>query len=391
MGAAHRFSLESPMHFKRFFRFFLGAVTVAALMLGPACRRSGEDKEIRDLSQKAAELDKLSQQANTAGTDQTSKLKEAGVNDVRPNAATLQLTDEQKTALEERIKAEKNSSYQALLQEVLDKDKEIKTLNEKISRLRAVLPRPDVAKANDSHYGLAMRFLRKKGVPEEKAKALIARVLIMDKLAPGFEVYHFYNNGVYGSWVSQGRASITPTQLQAEEKAKIEGERDAANEKSTKLEEEVADLNAQKAKITADIDALRVEKTNMIKEIEGLSATNETQKAKLNAVHYVVGNRKALEKDGVIVVPVFAKDRAGANWSDGVFTKSMDLRSSDTLTLTAAEAGLQKIAKVSVIPGSLEKDKHYTLAISADQTSATVKILVKDRFRNEKVVFALAD
>ena len=47
--------------------------------------------------------------------------------------------------------------------------------------------RPDVAKANDSHYGLAMRFLRRKGVPEAKAKALIARVLIMDKLAPGFE------------------------------------------------------------------------------------------------------------------------------------------------------------------------------------------------------------
>jgi DNA repair exonuclease SbcCD ATPase subunit len=360
-------------------------------MLAPACRRSGEDKEIRDLSQKAAELDKLSQEANTAGNDQTRKLKEAGVNDVRPNAATLQLTEEQKQALEDRIKAEKNSSYQALLQEVLDKDKELKTLNEKIARLRGVLPRPDVAKANDSHYGLAMRFLRKKGVQEDKAKALIARVLIMDKLAPGFEVYHFYNNGVYGSWVAQGRAAVSPTELQAGEKAKIEGERDAANEKSAKLGEALADLNAQKAKISADIDALRVEKTNMIKDIEALSATNEAQKAKLNAVHYVVGNRKALEKDGVIVVPVFAKDRAGRNWSDGVFTQSMDLRSKDTITLTAAEAGLQKIAKVSVIPGSLEKDKHYSLVLSEDRTTATVKILVKDRFINEKVVFALAD
>ncbi len=375
----------------RFFRFFLGAMTVTMLMLAPACKSSGEDKEIKDLSQKAAELDKLSQQASTAGSDQTRKLKEAGVNDVRPDAATLQLTDEQKSALEDRIKAEKNSSYQALLQEVLDKDKELKTLNEKITRLRAVLPRPDLAKANDSHYGLAMRFLRRKGVPEQKAKELISRVLIMDKLAPGFEVYHFYNNGVYGSWVSQGKAAISPTELQAEEKAKIESERDAATEKSTKLAEEVADLNAQKAKISADIDALRVEKTNMIKDLEALAATNESQKAKLNAVHYLVGNRKTLEKDGVIVVPVFAKDRAGANWSDSVFTKSMDLRSKDTITLTAAEAGLQKIAKVSVIPGSLEKDKHYSLVLSDDRTTATVKILVKDRFLNEKVVFALTD
>ena len=108
-------------------------------------------------------------------------------------------------------------------------------------------------------------------------------------------------------------------------------------------------------------------------------------------MHYVVGNRKTLEKDGVIVVPVFAKDRAGSNWADGVFTKALDLRSADSITLTAADAGLQKISKVSVIPGSLEKDKHYSLTISQDKTSATVKILAKDRFINEKVVFALAD
>ena len=379
------------MHSKRFFRFLFGAMTLATLVLAPACRRSGEDKEIRDLSQKAAELDKLSQQAGTAATEETRKLKAAGVNDVRPDAATLQLTDEQKAALEDRIKAEKNSSYQALLQEVLDKDKELKTLNDKISRLRAVLPKPDIAKPNDSHYGLAMRFLRKKGVSEEKAKALISRVLIMEKLAPGFEVYHFYNNGVYGSWVSQGRAEISPTELQAEQKAKIEGERDVANEKASKLTEEVADLNAQKEKITADLESLRVEKTNMIKEIDGLSATNEAQKANLNSIHYVVGNRKALEEQGVIVVPMFAKDRAGTNWSDGVFTQALDLRSKDTLTLTAAQAGLKKISKVTVVPGSLEKDKHYSLAIAQDQASVTVKILVKDRFRNEKVAFALSD
>jgi len=379
------------MILKRFFRFSLAAMTVGLLLLAPACNRSGEDKEIRDLSQKAAELDKLSQQAGGAGAEQTRKLKEAGVNDVRPDAATLQLTEEQKAALEDRIKAEKNSSYQALLQEVLDKDKEMKTLNEKISRLRAVLPKPDIAKPNDSHYGMAMRFLRKKGVSEEKAKALIARVLIMDKLAPGFEIYHFYNNGVYGSWVAQGRAAITPTELQAEEKAKIEGERDVANEKAAKLGEEVTDLAAQKQKLTSDIDALQVEKANMIKAIDGLSATNEAQKAKLNSLHYAVGSRKALEQQGVIVVPVFAKDRAGANWSDGVFTKALDLRSADTITISASEVGLKRIGKVSVVPGSIEKDKHYTLTLSEDKATAVVKLLVKDRFKNEKVVFAVTD
>ncbi|WP_316412656.1 coiled-coil domain-containing protein [Mesoterricola silvestris] len=361
------------------------------LTVSPACKKTGEDKEINELSQKAAELDKMSQKANVAGSEQTRNLKAAGVNDIRPNAETLQLTPEQKSALEERIKAEKNSSYQALLQEVLDKDKEIKDLNEKIAKLRSVLPKPDIAKANDSHYGMAMRFLKRKGVSEEKAKQLISRVLIMDKMAAGFEVYHFYNNGVYGSWVSQGKAHISPTELQAEEKAKIEGERDVAQADSAKKTEELTDLSAQKAKLLADIEGLQGEKTKMIKELESLNSSNEAAKAKLNSLHYVVGDRKALEKDGVVVVPIFAKDRAGSNWADGVFTKSLDLRSTDTITITAAEVGLKKIGKVSVIPGSIERDKHFTLTIAEDKSTAVIKLINKERFKNEKVVFAVTD
>ena len=373
-------------------RYLLGAFTAATLLVAPACnKKQAENPEIRDLSQKAAELDSLSQKANVTAADQTRKLKEAGVNDVKPNPETLQLTEPQKVALEARIKAEKNSSYQALLQEVLDKDKDLVEINDKMAKLKAVLPRPDLARENDSHYGMAMRFLKKKGVQEEQARKLVSRVLIMDKLAPGFQVYHFYANGVYGSWVSQGKATVTPTELQAEEKAKIEGERDTAVAQSSKLQEELSDLNAQKEKIIADLAGLQTEKTAMITELEGMSATNEAQKAKLNSLHYVVGERKSLEAKGIIVVPVFAKDRAGANWADGVFTKAIDLRAQDTLQLTAAELGLGKLGKVSVVPGSLVKDKHYTVTFTEDKATATIKLLNKERFRNEKVVFAVTD
>ena len=380
------------MRFSRLQQVLFGLLTVFTLTMAPACKRStGEEKEIKELSQKAAELDKLSQQANTTGGTQSQKLAQAGVNDIKPNSETLQLTEEQKKALEERIKAEKNSSYQALLQEVLDKDKELKDLNEKIARLRAALPKPDVAKVNDSHYGMAMRFLRKKGVGEDEAKRLISRVLIMDKLAPGFEVYHFYANGVYGSWVAQGKARITPTELQAEEKAKIEGERDTAVAHSDKLREEVNDLNTQKKQIEEEIAGLRTEKTKLIDEMNALSATNEKQKSKLNSLHYLVGERKGLEKKGVIIVPVFAKDRSGPKWTDDIFDHDLDLRSTDEVKITAQEAGVKAIAKVIVVPGSLVKDEHYKLTISEDKQTAVIKILAKDRFRNEKVVFAVSE
>jgi uncharacterized coiled-coil DUF342 family protein len=380
------------MRFPRLYQALFGLLAVFTLTMAPACKRAtGEEKEIKELSQKAAELDKLSQQANVTGATQTQKLQQAGVTDIKPNAETLQLTEEQKKALEERIKAEKNSSYQSLLQEVLDKDKEIKELNEKVSKLRAALPKPDVAKANESHYGMAMRFLKKKGVSEEEARRLISRVLIMDKLAPGFEVYHFYANGVYGSWVSQGKAKITPTELQAEEKAKIEGERDTAVAQGEKLQEEVNDLATQKKQIEEEIAGLRTEKTKLIDEMNALSATNEKQKSKLNSLHYLVGERKGLEKKGVIVIPVFAKDRSGAKWTDDLFDHDLDLRSSDEVKITAQEAGVKAIGKINVVPGSLVKDEHYKLTIAEDKQSATIKILTKDRFRNEKVVFAVSE
>ena len=367
----------------------LALMAASLLVVAPACKR--EDPQIRELTQKAAEADKASQERNQAGAEEQKKLAQAGANDIKPNAETLQLTDEQKKALEERIKNEKNSSYQALLQEVLDKDKEIKDLNSKIAKIRADLPKPDVAKPNDSHYGMALRFLKKKGVPEAEAKKLVSRVAILDKLAPGFEVYHFYANGTYGTWVSQGKAKITPNDLMRQEREKIEGERDEAVAQNEKLQEEVTDLASQKQKIEEEIAGLRSERTNLIEERAKLQSDNAAQVSKLNSLHYVIGTRDKLKADGVIEIPVFAKDRAGKNWRDDVFTQSLDLRSGKTITIKAADLGLKKIGKVNVVPGSYVKDEHYKLVISEDKQTATVELINASRFKNDKVVFAVTD
>jgi hypothetical protein len=355
-------------------------------VLAPGCKylkRGGteESKEIKELTQKAAELDKAAQEQQKAGAAQQGRLEQAGAGDVGLNPATMQLTDEQKRALEERIKNEKNTTYQALLQEVLDKDKQIKELNDKVAKLRSILPKPDLAGSNDSHYGMALRFLRKKGVPEDQAKQLVSRVNLMEKLAPGFEVY-------------QGKAKITPNDLQRQEREKIEGERDTAVAQNEKLQEDVNDLATLKKQLESDVEGLRTEKKELETKILGLSETNEKQKAKLNSLHYILGVSKNLQDRGIIIVPVFAKDRAGAKWSDEIFekeAKDLDLRSNKSLTITASELGLKKIGKVSVVPGSLTKDEHYRLALAEDRSSATLTFLVPERFRNEKVVFAVSE
>lgn len=372
-------------------RLALAAPAAVMLLVTPACKKTKpEEKEIQDLKQKAGELDKLSQQASQQGQGQAQKLQQAGV-DVRPNTETMQLTEDQKKALEERIKSEKNSSYQALLQEVLDKDKEIKELNEKISKLRASLPKPDLAKPNDSHYGMALRYLRKKGVSEMAAKSMVSRINLMEKLAPGFEVYHFYANGVYGTWVAQGKSKISPQELQKAEREKIEGERDTAVAQGEKLQEEVNDLVTEKQRITEEIEGLRSERTSLLEERTQLESNNAVQLSKLNSLHYLVGNRDQLKADGIIEIPVFAKDRAGKNWKNDVFTQSLDLRSGDSITFKASELNLKKIGKINVVPGSYAKDVHYSLTISEDKQSATIKLLEKNRFTNDKVVFAISE
>ena len=376
----------------RLVRCLAGLAAAVLLVFMSACHRdSGQPKELRDVAEKVEELDKLSHEASSAGAEQTEKLKAAGVKDIHPDTQTMQLTDEQKQKLEERVKAEKDSSYRALLQEVIDKDKEIADLNDQIAKLKAILPKPDTARSGDNHYSMALRFLRKKGLSEAKAKSLINKVNIMEKLAPGFEVFHFYSNGVYGTWVSQGRAKVSPSELVRQEREKLEGERDTAVAENEKLQEDVNDLTAEKNRLAGEIDGLRTERTKLIGSMNELTALSEAQKARLNSVHYVVGERTKLKQEGIIVVPIFARDRAGSNWSDKVFDKSVDLRSGDSLTFSAADAGVKQIAKVNVVPGSLERDKHYTLTISPDKQSATVKLLVKDRFVNEKVVFAVVE
>jgi hypothetical protein len=368
--------------------FFAAAALVSAV----ACKvESQQEKEIKDLTARTAELDGLVRQNRLAGAQQSAQLREAGVGGVRPDFETGQLTPEQKAVLEKRVREEKDNSTRGLIQEVLDRDKEIDGLNKKIEGMRNVLPKPDVAAGSDSHYGFAMRFLRGKKVSEETARRLVSRVFLMDRLMHGFEVYHFYSNGVYGTWVAQGSAPVSPAEMLAMERQRLEGERDAATSLAERLQEDVYDLTGQKALLESEVEELRDTKDRLIDETSALSATNESQKARLNSLHYLVGGRRALEKDGVIIVPVFAKDRAGKNWRDGLFTRSLDLRTEDTIEIAAKDAGLGAIGRLTVIPGSYAKGTHYSVTISEDRLTASIKILTKDRFRNDKVVFALSE
>jgi hypothetical protein len=354
-----------------------------------ACKR--EDPQILALTAKASQADEAAQQLRQAWSEQFRKLGLAGVGDLRFEANPLLLTEDQKKALEARIRIEKDTSRQGLLREILEKDAELRTLNENLVDLKAALPAPEIARPNDSHYGLALRFLKSHGRSDAEARKALSRVIISERLAPGFEVYHFYVNGDYGTWVSQGTAPITPRSLARQNPNPLIGERDQAVAVGRRLQRELRILENQKQGIEQEIAAIQAERALVLEGQARLQSENAGQLARLNSLHYLVGVQDTLEKEGIIEVPLFGKDQSGSNWRDAAFTQHLDLRIGHTLIIRAQDLGLPHIGKVSVVPGSYTQGEHYRLSLSSDRQTATVELLTLPRFKNDKVVFAVAE
>lgn len=364
---------------------WLRATALPCLLL--ACRR--EDPEIKELTEKAAHTDEASQELRQAWSEQLKRLARAGVMDPPDGDRLLRLTGEQRAALEARVSLEKDSSRRALLREALEKDGEIQALEARLAQFRSGLPRPDVVQRNDSHYGLALRFLKSRGVPDQEARALLSRVAISERIAPGFEVYHFYLHGAYGTWVAQGTAAFSPRELARQEFDRADSARGKGPEVNKRLQKELSILEGQKRSIEREITAIQEERRDLLEGRSQLQTDNLRQLERLNSLNYLVGVRRDLEREGIIEIPFFDKDRSGPGWRDEVFTRSLDLRRGNTLLIHAKELGLPRISGVTVVPGSYLKGEHYQLTISADQQTATVELLSIPRFRNDKVVFAV--
>jgi hypothetical protein len=368
----------------------LAAVPFAlSLSLGCDRKTQSESTESKDLAVKVAEAESAQNQAQGATKAQSEAMTKAGL---QPNMASIQLTPTQRTLLEARVKEEKDNSTSALLQEILDRDKQIAGLTTRVARLQAELPKPQIATEKDNHFAMAVRFLKGRGLSEEKAKTLAARANIVEDLQPGWQVYHQYVGGAYLTAVTQGKAEVGPTEFFHNQRASLERDRDENMTRAHGLADQVEALVAEKVKVQEEVDSLHSEKTSLLTQVNELSTVSQAQKTKLNSLHYLVGKRKDLVNEGVIVVPVFAKDRMGPKALAARFNKDLPMdEPNPEINIQASDMGLTKISKVSVVPGSLLKDKQYSVTLTADGRNATIHILDPERLRNDRVVFAVAD
>lgn len=367
------------------------ALPAALLALGLACRR--EDPKIRELTVKAAQADDAAQQLRQAWKAQLGRLPMiARFRPQRLSPYAIPFTPEQIRYLQARVNAERDVSRQALIREALAKDAEIRDLGERLARMRTDLPAPDVVKPHESHYGLAMRFLRGRGVPEDQARDLVRRANILPRLAPGFEVYHFLENGVYATWVAQGGAPLSPAEVNRQaELGEIEEARDQARARSGRLDVALGELVAQKRALELEVSELHIEREAFLEDRDALQGAEAANTTSLNSLHFLVGERQELEQSGVIVLPLLGRGRAGPAWQDSLFTQHLDLRRSTAIPIRAQDLGLERIGSIQVVPGSYLPEVHYLLHFSPDRRSASIELLEPARFRNDKVVFAVAE
>lgn len=384
---------------KRLKLFAAAVVAMMALALGLACSKSGT--AVRSQMETAQEIAKLEQQID-AKQEQVNTLMrqyvQAGGQDV--GAVLGQgLTPDQAAFLEKKLRNEEGIGYRDLISQILDTQKAADDLKVKVQDLERSLPAPVDVTKGERHIDIAMNYLVKdKGLDPATAKSLVQKVNLMDELVPGFKVWNFYQDGVYGTFVTQGTASVSPygviqhnKQVLVAAKDKAISERDALAKEKAALNDQVADLETKRDQLTQEVTLLQAEKQDLTTKVADLQTQRDDLEAQNNSVFYRIGARKELVQEGMVRDPWYAKPML-AKFAPADYPQHMDLRSQDTLVFSAKDAGVARITKVKLAPGSLYKEgADYAVTVAGDGSQASVRFLNKDKFRAGRSIMILVD
>ncbi len=296
--------------------------------------------------------------------------------------SALDLTENEKKILEQRIKEEKDVSVKYLLEEILEKNNEIRELNAKIAEIEKLLPKPYLVVSGDNHYKVAMDFLmNEKGVEKKRAMELVKRTALFDELLPGFKVWNFYTGDAYGSSVTQGTASISPNTMIRRARKKLVDARDEAISQRDQLADDIKVLEEKRGKLIGHVDSLSQEKASLIGQVSDLNV-------QVNSLFYLLDSQNNLKKKGVLKGG-FLKSTRLRDVSPEFFTTFIDMRTQTQIVFSAKDLGLRKIKKITLYPKFYNENTDYKIEMSGDNQTAIVTILDTLKFKNERIVISV--
>jgi predicted nuclease with TOPRIM domain len=272
---------------------------------------------------------------------------------------------------------------------------QISKLEERTKDLTGRIPEAHAVVSGDSHWKIAHDFLtEKKNVPSEKAGAILAETALSDKILVGYRVWNYFSDGIYGTFLTRGEAAVSPGELQRMEKQRQEKEKQKLMDEISNWEKLTAELKKTNA---AELDKWKANNEALQDQLKSASADlalaknqNKDLETRLNSVYYLAGAKDQLKASGKIKGTFLGLcgDRL-KNVTSSDFQKSLDLRNSDTIELSAAELGLSRIRKVALFPAYMEEGKDFRVEIAPDGKTIKVRMLDKDKFRLARIVLVL--
>lgn len=301
---------------------------------------------------------------------------------------------EKETPQEEVVEVPQEQ-IQELEKKVAEKDEVIQKLEQEKSEIEEVLPRAHTVQPGDSHWEIALDYLiTQKGMSEDEAKSLLMKTHLFHPILVGFKVWNFYQDGVYGSFLSQGNAVVSPGALYRSVQKKAE-------EEKAMLESNLAECKSQTEELSRKLEALEQAKKEMeeklkgqIAEIEKKNAELETEKAdrdsRLRSVYYFAGAEDQLKAQGKIkgsFLGICGNSIKDVTWSD--FTGRVDLEKADYIELKADELNVTSIKKVKILPDYFKENTDYRVEILNTGSAARVHLLNKDKFKRARIILCL--
>ena len=247
--------------------------------------------------------------------------------------------------------------------------------------LVAQLPASVVAKEGDRHDRIAMNFLVKQGVPAKKAYEIVSQINLQDALVPGFRVWTYYQKGQFGTWVTRGKANITPQEHAKKVLALLEDERDKALK-------DLADTSSERDALKTSGAEKEAALSRSAEELKAMTETAEQQRAEVqrreveaNTLRFIVGSKKALVKSKLL-------EKNMRKWNPATdHMSSLNLLESQEIPIDAASLGLKKVKKVTLVPEIFFAGVDY--AIEVGGPTATLKITAPDKFKANRFVIVV--
>ncbi|MBU0692533.1 DUF3450 domain-containing protein [bacterium] len=303
--------------------------------------------------------------------------------------SSMGMSDDQAELLAARVAEEKDISYRGMLQDIIDLNAEIGRIGDEMEEIRSRLRPPHAVQEGDSHIRISLDFLTSEiGLSEEEALRLIEREAMIPELMPGFEVWNYYGEGVFGTFVTQGTAKVSPNELRRATKRRIDAERQNLIQARNQKQQEVDELEARKTELLQQLRNLEEERQAMMSQMTQMAESNDSLAAELNSLHYFADTFRNLEQRGAIRKPALGKWQTG-DIQAVTLHSAVDLRLEDRFVVTASSVGLEKISKVLVFPRYFKDNSDYRVEISDDKTSATVILQRPEKFSLAQLIVAL--